>query len=64
MPDDELILRPKRLKGDDGYKTFSVRVKEDVVAKLDEIARRTGHSRNELVGICLDYAVEHCRIED
>lgn len=64
MPDDELILRPKRLKGDDGYKTFSVRVKEDVVAKLDEIARRTGHSRNELVGIFLDYAVEHCRIED
>ncbi len=64
MPDDELILRPKRLKGDDGYKTFSVRVKEDVVAKLDEIAKRTGHSRNELVGIFLDYAVEHCRIED
>ncbi|MGI6027147.1 MAG: ribbon-helix-helix protein, CopG family [Candidatus Scatomorpha sp.] len=64
MPDDELILRPKRLKGDDGYKTFSVRVKEDVVAKLDEIARRTGRSRNELVGIFLDYAVEHCRIED
>ena len=64
MPDDELILRPKRLKGDDGYKTFSVRVKEDVVAKLDEIAKRTGHSRNELVGIFLHYAVEHCRIED
>lgn len=64
MPDDELILRPKRLKGDDGYKTFSVRVKEDVVAKVDEIAKRTGHSRNELVGIFLDYAVEHCRIED
>ncbi len=64
MPDDELILRPKRLKGDDGYKTFSVRVKEDVVAKLDEIAKRTGHSRNELVGIVLDDAVEHCRIED
>ena len=64
MPDDELILRPTRLKGDDGYKTFSVRVKEDVVAKLDEIARRTGRSRNELVGIFLDYAVEHCRIED
>lgn len=64
MPDDELILRPKRLKGDDGYNTFSVRVKEDVVAKLDEIAKRTGHSRNELVGIFLDYAVEHCRIED
>ena len=64
MPDDELILRPKRLKGDDGYKTFSVRVKEDVVAKLDEIAKRTGHSRNELVGIFLDYAFEHCRIED
>jgi len=61
---DELVLRPKRVRGEDGYRTFSVRVKEDTVAKLDAIASRTGHSRNELIGIFLEYAAEHCRVEE
>lgn len=64
MAEDELVLRPKRVKGEDGHKTFSVRVKGDIVAKLDAIARCTGHSRNELIGIFLEYAVEHCRVEE
>ncbi|HIS97679.1 MAG TPA: ribbon-helix-helix protein, CopG family [Candidatus Scatomorpha pullistercoris] len=64
MAKDELVLRPKRVRGEDGYRTFSVRVKEDTVAKLDAIASRTGHSRNELIGIFLEYAAEHCRVEE
>lgn len=64
MAKDELVLRPKRVRGEDGYRTFSVRVKEYTVAKLDAIASRTGHSRNELIGIFLEYAAEHCRVEE
>lgn len=64
MAKDELVLRPKRVRGEDGCRTFSVRVKEDTVAKLDAIASRTGHSRNELIGIFLEYAAEHCRVEE
>lgn len=64
MAKDELVLRPKRVRGEDGYRTFSVRVKEDTVAKLDAIASRTGHSLNELIGIFLEYAAEHCRVEE
>ena len=64
MARDELVLRPKRVRGEDGYRTFSVRVKGDTVAKLDAIASRTGHSRNELIGIFLEYAAEHCRVEE
>ena len=64
MAKDALVLRPKRVRGEDGYKTFSVRIKEDIVAKVDAIASRTGHSRNELIGIFLEYAVEHCRVEE
>ena len=30
MNEDKLILRPKRVKGEDGYKTFSIRVREDL----------------------------------
>lgn len=64
MTGDELVIRPKRKKGDDGYKVFSVRIREETVEKLDAIVARTGHSRNELIGLFLDYAADHCVIED
>lgn len=62
--DDKLIIRPKKYKGNDGYKTFSIRIKEELVENIDSISARTGHSRNELIGIFLDYAVNHCKIEE
>ncbi|MBR4982626.1 MAG: ribbon-helix-helix protein, CopG family [Lachnospiraceae bacterium] len=63
MSDDILIIKPKKLRGDDGYKTFSIRIKEETVRKIDEISSQTGHSRNELIGIFLEYATEHCKVE-
>ena len=47
--DNELVIRPKRPKGDDGYRTFSVRLRNEMVDRMDEIAQETGHSRNESV---------------
>lgn len=64
MSDDKLIIRTKKYKGNDGYKTFSIRIKEELVENIDSISAKTGHSRNELIGIFLDYAVNHCKIED
>lgn len=62
--DDKLIIRPKKYKGNDGYKTFSIRIKEELVENIDAISIKTGHSRNELIGIFLEYAVNHCKIEE
>lgn len=64
MKKDDLIVKPKRPKGEDGYKVFSVRIKEETVAKIDSISMQTGRSRNELIGTFLDYAVERCKIEE
>lgn len=61
---DKLIIKPKKLKGNDGYKTFSIRIKEELVENIDSISAQTGHSRNELIGIFLEYATNHCKIED
>ena len=47
MDNESLVIKPKRPKGEDGYKVFSIRIKEDIVEKIDEIAGQTGHSRNE-----------------
>ncbi|MDY5612227.1 ribbon-helix-helix protein, CopG family [Dysosmobacter sp.] len=61
---DELILKPKREKGDDGYRTFSIRIKKETVEKLDHIASRTDRSRNELIGIFLEYAADNCIVKE
>ena len=63
MKNDGLIVKPKRPKGEDGYKVFSVRIKEETVAKIDAISMQTGRSRNELIGIFLEYAAERCEVE-
>ena len=60
MEEEKLIIRPK---GDDGYKTFSIRIKRETVAQIDKIVQETGRTRKELIGIILDYAVERCKIE-
>lgn len=64
MSEDKLIIKPKKIRGNDGYKTFSIRIKEEIVDSIDSISNQTGHSRNELIGIFLEYAVKHCKIED
>ena len=61
---DKLIIKQKKYKGNDGYKIFSIRIKEELVEDIDSISARTGHSRNELIGTFLEYAVKHCTIED
>jgi metal-responsive CopG/Arc/MetJ family transcriptional regulator len=60
MEEENLIIKPKRVKGEDGYKVFSIRVKEDIVDRIDDISRQTGRSRNEFIGIFLEYALDHC----
>lgn len=64
MKDDRIVITPKHPKGEDGYKTFSIRIKDDTVKSLDEISQKTGRSRNELIGLFLDFAIERCEIKD
>lgn len=63
MAEDTLVLRPKHLKGDDGYKVFSIRIKEDTVAQIDKLSAQTGRSRNELIGTFLDFALQRCVVK-
>ena len=60
---EKLILRQKILKGEDGFKTFSIRIKNDTVASLDDLAKKTKRSRNELINVLLDFAVRNCIVK-
>ena len=60
---EKLIINKKSLKGEDGYKTFSIRIKDETVCALDELAKITNRSRNELINILLDYAIQNCEVK-
>lgn len=64
MKNENLVIRPKRARGEDGYRVFSIRIREDIVARMDDISARTGHSRNELIGTFLEYALDRCVVEE
>lgn len=59
---EKLIISKKALKGEDGYKTFSIRIKDETVNRLDELSRVTNRSRNELINLLLDFAIDNSEI--
>lgn len=59
---EKLIINKKSLKGEDGYKTFSIRIKEETVANLELLAKQTNRSRNELINILLDFAIQNSEV--
>ncbi len=61
--EEKLIINKKNLKGEDGYKTFSVRIKEETVNKLNELSKETNRSRNELINILLDFAINNSKVK-
>lgn len=60
---EKLIINKKTLKGEDGYKTFSIRIKDKTVQNLERLSEETNRSRNELINILLDYAIENCEVK-
>ena len=60
----KLVIKKKALKGEDGYKVFSVRLKDETVERLNDLAQKSNRTRNELINILLDYAMKECEIEE
>ena len=56
------ISKKENVRGNDGYKTFSIRIKESTLSELDQIAKKSNRSRNELINLFLEYGVTHCEI--
>ena len=59
---EKLIINKKSLKGEDGYKTFSIRIKDKTVSDLDALSKETNRSRNELINIILENSVDDVEI--
>ena len=58
------ITKKTPRRGDDGYKIVSVRMKEEMLERLDALSARTNRSRNELINLLLDAAMEIVKVEE
>lgn len=65
MADEFIEIKKKNPKrGDDGYKVVSVRMKDETLEKLEKISSLTNRSRNEVINILLEKAIDIVKISD
>lgn len=61
---DEKLIIKKHLQGDDGFHTFSIRIRQELVKELDALAKKTGRTRNELISRIIEFGLEHIEVAD
>ena len=64
MADVIKITKKVTRRGDDGCKVVSVRMKDELIERLDELSVKTNRSRNELVNLLLNAAIDIVKIEE
>lgn len=62
MEHDKILITKKNMKGADGNKTFSIRIRDEVVETLDRISVESNRSRNELINIFLEFCTQHYEV--
>lgn len=59
MNDKGLVIKKR---GEDGSRVISLRVRQELLDALDELAKECNYSRNEVINIILEYGVENIEI--
>jgi predicted DNA-binding protein len=62
---EEIRIKRKALKhGEDGCKVVSVRMKDELIERLDLLSNDTNRSRNEIINMLLTAALDIVKIEE
>lgn len=64
MSDRITIKKRSPLRGEDGNKVISIRIKEDLLGHIDLLASQSNRSRNEIINLLLRDAVGRAEIEE
>lgn len=56
---DKLIIKPK----EDKAVTMTIRIDRSLQEKYNELSAKTNRSRNELIGMALQFALDHMEIQ-
>ena len=62
MENKKLVIPSKKYRGDS--MVVSTRLPNELVNRLDKIAEQTGRTRNEIMQMCLEFAVENLEIKE
>lgn len=61
--DKKFVVRPRK-PAFGKTSVVSTRLPDTVIEELDTIAQKTGRSRNELIQMCIDFALENLEIRE
>ncbi len=59
MADKIIIPYMEKGRGEDGYKYTSVRLRDETISSLNNIAAKSNRSRNEIITIMLEYCINN-----
>ena len=62
MSEKKLIIQPHRYGGESAV--ISLRLPKDMLADIDRVAESTGRTRNEILVLSMEYALENMEIEE
>lgn len=57
---EKFIVHPRKLYGES--KVVSARLPASLIRELDDVAIKTGRTRNELISLCIHYALKNLEI--
>ena len=57
----KLVISTKKYTGETAV--ISARIPSDLIKEIDDICETTGRTRNEVVQMCLEFAVDNLEIE-
>ena len=64
MSDRITIKKRSPLRGEDGNKVISIRIKEELLTQIDTLAALSNRSRNEVINLLLRDAAARAEIEE
>lgn len=62
MNDSKLVIPPKEYTGESAV--ISMRLPKDMLEKIDSLAQSTGRTRNEIMSICIEFALKHYDVDE
>ena len=64
MKQEIQITKKSPCRGEDGHKVVSVRMKDETIARLEALSAQTNRSRNELINLLLEAALDKVTVVD
>lgn len=62
MNDEKIIIPAKKYRGETSV--VSARLSGDLIKSIDYVAKESGRTRNEVIQMCLEFAIERIEIKE